>query len=179
MNWSRGFAALAACLALAACQRDAAPAAASATTSRAKASVAAPAESARQPMPATAAPAPAPVDASPAATGLGQFRIVSVLLGNSLAADKVVARDGDAFARGDTLHASVLSTGAHQGLRISARWLDPDGALIAETAQALVPTAATATTFTISNPQPWPPGDYQLLVSINGELAQTRKFKVR
>ena len=173
MNSPRLFAGLSACLALAACQREAAPAVAAdaaATT------------------PVAAAPAPgqvpAPVTAPASAvlageTGLGDFRIVSVLLGNSLAGDTVVTRDTQVFARGDTLHASVLSTGAHQGLRLSARWLGPDGALIADTAQALVPTAATATTFTISNPQPWPPGEYQLLVSVNGQPGQTRKFVVR
>ena len=173
MNSPRLCASLSACLALAACQREAAPtvAADAATT-----------------MPVAAAPAavqvPAPVTVPASAavageTGLGDFRIVSVLLGNSLAGDKLVARDAQAFARGDTLHASVLSTGAHQGLRLSARWRGPDGVVIADTAQALVPTAATATTFTISNPQPWPPGEYQLLISVNRQPGQTRKFVVR
>lgn len=173
MNWARTIAALSACLVLAACQRQAAPVVAADATA---------------PKPVAAAPAPAqasapvtpPTEAALATeTGLGEFRIVSVLLGNSLAGDKVVARDANVFAGGDTLHASVLTTGAHQGLRLSARWLGPDGAILADTDQALVPTAATATTFTISNPQAWPPGDYQLLVSINGQPGPTRKFRVR
>lgn len=177
MSSSRILVALAALLALAACQRADAPAA----SNTAAASTSAPSASPSAPAPATAMPAatPAPAQAVPAVVGLGDFRIVSVLLGSSLAADKLVARDAQAFGRGDTLHASVLSTGAHQGLRLSARWLGPAGQVIADTTQPLVPTAATATTFTISNPQPWPPGDYQLQVSVNGQAVQTRRFSVR
>ena len=113
------------------------------------------------------------------AEDLGEFKIVTVLLGKAVDADNVVISDAEVFAGGDTLYASVLSTGAHQGLRLSAKWLAPDGATIAENAQALVPTSATATTFKVSNPERWPAGEYQLLVAVNGRTLQTRKFEVR
>lgn len=166
---------LAACLLLAACQREAAPpvtAEGASAAPTAAVSVPAPASGPAQSIPPAAR-------TSLAETGLGEFRIVAVLLGNSLAGDNLVAHDAATFARGDTLHASVLSTGAHQGLRLSARWLGPDGAVIADTAQPLVPTAATATTFTLSNPQAWPPGEYRLQVSVNGQPGPTRKFTLR
>jgi len=110
---------------------------------------------------------------------LGEFRIVSVLLGKAVGSDHVVLADSEVFARKDSIHASVLTTGAHQSLSLSARWLAPDGSVIAETVQPLVPTAATATTFDISNPAGWPAGDYQLLIGINKRTLQTRKFQVR
>ncbi len=138
---------------------------------------------------AAAAPAidtaasPAAADASSTATAPpaadGSFRIVSVLLGPTLDAEHVVVGDSTLFSPRDAIHASVLSVGASQGLRISARWLGPDGSTIAETSQPLVPTAATATTFTISSSKPWPGGDYQMIVAVNGDALQTRKFKVR
>lgn len=109
---------------------------------------------------------------------LGDFKIVSVLLGKSLDADRIVVGDTDAFGPKDKIHASVLSTGAHAGLRLSAKWLAPDGSLVAETEQPLVPTAATATTFSIENPAGWPEGEYQLQVAVNGSTLQTRKFQV-
>jgi hypothetical protein len=110
---------------------------------------------------------------------LGDFRIVSVLLGKSVGADKLVLTDSEVFASQDSIHASVLTTGAHQGLKISARWLAPDGSTIAETTQPLVPTGPTATTFDISNPAGWPAGEYQLQIGINKRTLQTRKFEVR
>lgn len=117
--------------------------------------------------------------AEPATGSLGEFSIAAVLLGNSLDEDRVVRGDGNAFSRRDTLHASVLSTGAHQGLRLSAKWTGPDGGVIAETEQSLVPTAPTATTFSVSRPEGWVPGDYQLQIAINGAQLRTREFKVR
>ena len=114
-----------------------------------------------------------------AAPGVGDFRIVSVVLGNAVDADNLVIAGRKVFGRKDTLHASVLSVGANQGLRLSARWLAPDGQTVAETTQPLVPTAATATTFTLSNPKPWPAGDYQLVIAINGQAEPARGFEIR
>lgn len=119
-----------------------------------------------------------PASALPA-EDLGEFRIASVLLGKAVGADNVVLADSDVFDRKDSIHASVLTTGAHQGLSLSARWLAPDGSMIAETVQPLVPIAATATTFDISNPQGWPAGEYQVLIGVNKRILQTKKFEVR
>lgn len=116
------------------------------------------------------APAPPP--------DLGDFKIVSVLLGTSLDAERIVVGDTETFAPTDKIHASVLSTGAHDGLRLSAKWLAPDGSVVAQTEQPLAPTTATATTFSISNPTSWPTGDYQLQIAVNGSTLQTRTFKV-
>lgn len=110
---------------------------------------------------------------------LGEFRIVSVLLGTALDGDQVVIADSREFAGKDKIHASVLSTGAHQGLRLSAKWLAPDGSTVADSSQPVVPTTATATTFSISNPEPWPAGDYKLQIAINGQVQRSESFRVR
>ena len=111
-------------------------------------------------------------------SALGEFRIVSVLMGTALDGDRVVSADNREFASKDKIHASVLSTGAHDGLRLSAKWLAPDGSVVAQTEQPLAPTTATATTFSIANPTGWPAGDYQLQIAVNGSTLQTRTFKV-
>jgi predicted cobalt transporter CbtA len=135
-----------------------------------------------------AAPAPAPKDAASVASAdeeplppadPGGFHIVSVLLGNAVDAQNVVLVDSAVFARRDPIYASVLSSGASQGLKVSARWLGPDGVTFAETAQPLVPTTPTSTTFSVSNPQGWPVGDYQLQIGINGHFMEKKNFKVR
>lgn len=144
----------------------------------------------RSPAPAASKPHAAPVtldgehaasvpDADAPPELVGEFRIVSVVLGNAVDADNLVLAGREVFGRKDTLHASVLSVGASQGLRLSARWLAPDGQTVAETSQPLVPTAATATTFTLSNPKPWPVGDYQLVIAVNGHAEPAHSFQVR
>lgn len=160
-------------LVLGACQKDAA--------SPADAAARKPADRAA----ATAAVNPSAEAATEAAAvvepalDLGEFRIVSVLLGNAVDADRVVLADSAVFGRKDSIYASVLSTGAHQGLRLSAKWLAPDGSTIADTVEPVVPTTATATTFSVSNPQGWPSGEYQLEIGINGKTWHTEKFQVR
>ena len=109
----------------------------------------------------------------------GEFRIVSVLLGNAVDADNLVVTELPSFGRKDAIYASVLSTGSSQGLRISARWMAPDGSTIAETSQPLVPAAPTVTTFSVRNPKGWPNGEYQLQIGINGHAQLKKTFTVR
>ena len=165
LRWSGVFAVVALSLSLGACQKTPA---ANADGSPAADVASSDADASAADVPNAEAP---PLD-------LGDFRIVSVLLGKSLDADRIVVGDANTFGPKDKIHASVLSTGAHAGLRLSAKWLAPDGSLVAETEQPLVPTAATAITFSIQNPTGWPEGEYQLQVAVNGSTLQVRKFQV-
>jgi hypothetical protein len=121
----------------------------------------------------------APVPGEPPLPALGEFRIVQVLMGPSVDAEHVVVRDTRVFAAKESIHASVLSIGAHQGLKLSADWRAPDGSIIAKSEQPLVPESDLATTFNLSNPAPWPPGDYELRLAIDGHTIRTEKFAVR
>ena len=101
------------------------------------------------------------------------------MLGNAVDADNLVVSELGSFGHKDAIYASVLSTGRSQGLRISARWMAPDGSTIAETSQPLVPTTTTVTTFSVRNPKGWPDGEYQLLIGINGHAQLKKSFTVR
>jgi len=161
-------------LALAACGKESdtpAEPAADGATATAAAGDSAPAS------PSTVADATADTGSPP--PDLGKFRIVSVLLGTTVDGYSIVIDDSRAFTDKDPIYASVLSSGPHQGLRLSAKWLAPDGSVIAETSQPVVPVAGTATTFSIKNPQPWPPGDYEVVIAINGHAQRSEKFQVR
>ena len=83
------------------------------------------------------------------------------------------------FRKTDKIYASVLSNGPHQGLTIKARWTAPDGSLVAETEQALVPVKGTVSTFSISNNEAWPVGVYTLEVSLNDLVQRTVSFEVK
>ncbi|MGH8105851.1 MAG: hypothetical protein ACREO1_04870 [Arenimonas sp.] len=117
-------------------------------------------------------PKPAPLD-------LGAFKLLEVNLGTSLDSDNLVAHPKTQFGNRDKIYASVLSSGQHQGLIMKAKWTAPDGALVAETEQALVPTAGTVSTFSISNNEAWPAGAYTLDISLNGVVQRTVSFEVK
>lgn len=117
-------------------------------------------------------------EAVPPLPELGEFRIAGLLLGNALGSDGLVREDRAAFAPKDTVYASVLSVGAHPGLRLQATWVAPDGSTIARTDQPIAPEGPAATTFHIANPDGWPPGAYALRLAINGHPVQARDFEV-
>jgi len=118
-------------------------------------------------------------DPKPAALDLGEFKLLDVTLGTSLDSDNLVATPKTQFGSKDKIYASVLSNGAHQGLIIKAKWTAPDGTLVAETEQPLVPTAGTVSTFSISHVEPWPKGAYTLDIMLNGQVQRTLTFEIK
>ena len=110
---------------------------------------------------------------------LGFVAIASVTLGSALDRENNVVGAKTVFATTDVIHAVVLSTGKHAGLTLSAKWTTADGALVAESAQALAPTSATYTAFTLANPAGWPIGKYQVAIAVDGTMLQTRAFEVK
>jgi len=118
-------------------------------------------------------------EAEVAAPDLGEFKIASVSLGDTLDKENNVVAPKDLFVATDAIHAVVLTTGKHAGLTLSAKWNTADGALVAESAQALAPTSATYTAFTLKNASPWPVGKYQVAIAVDGRVMETRAFEVR
>ena len=115
----------------------------------------------------------------PAKLDLGEFKLLQVNLGTALDSDNLVTKPRTQFGTKDKIYASVLSNGQHQGLTIKARWTAPDGSLVAETEQALVPIKGTVSTFSISNNKAWPVGVYTLDVSLNDLVQRTVSFEVK
>ena len=129
---------------------------------------------------ATVDPATAAMNAGePPLPELGEFRIVSVLMGTGVDDGHVVITDTRALAAKEPIYASVLSIGAHQGLKLSADWIAPDGKSFAKSEQPIVPDSDLATTFKVENPAGWPVGDYQLRIAINGHTVRTEAFTVQ
>jgi len=110
---------------------------------------------------------------------LGEFKILSITLGNQLDAEKNVVTARKVFSVKDAIHVSVVSTGKHQGLKMTAAWTTADGKPIAETDQVLVPESAVVSTFTVKNEDPWPAGLYKVAISLEGREQQSLDFEVR
>jgi hypothetical protein len=127
-------------------------------------------------------PAAAPAEDAPAQLPpmpTGDFRITSVTLGKAVDAEGQVRQAQEAFAPNDRIYAAVISVGSSDGLTLAARWTTADGTVIATAGQSLQPSTPTVTTFSIAQPDPWPTGGYQLEVSINGRVVETRSFLVQ
>jgi len=165
---------LIAALVLAACNKDAPTTAAAATATPAADAAAAPAGNA----PTDAATATLNAG-EPPLPDLGDFKIVSVLLGTAVDDGHVVIADTRQLSARQPIYASVLSIGAHQGLKLSADWIAPDGHSFAKSEQAIVPDKDLATTFKVQNPSDWPAGDYQVRIAIDGHTVRTEAFTVQ
>lgn len=132
------------------------------------------------PLPAPApGPAPAPVAAPvPASVGV---TLSSVNLGKAVGGDKKVAAASEVFAKGDTIHASIDTTGAGSAT-LAAKWTftkDGNTVLVKEDTATITPTGPATTEFHISKPNGWPAGDYQVQIMIDGKPVATKAFKVQ
>jgi hypothetical protein len=139
-----------------------------------------PAATTMAPMPAPSElpPAAGTTSTAPMATPPPTSAIVSsVDLGSAVGADNKVTRATTTFAKNDTIHASVATTGG-KASTLTARWNYQDGQVV-HTEDKSVPAGAHVTDFSISKPDGWPAGDYKLEVLVDGNVAQTVDFSVK
>ena len=108
----------------------------------------------------------------------GALAVTDVRLGKAIDAERRVTNETDDFKPGDTIYASVLTSGAGSGATLLARWTFEDGQLVDSTSQSISPTADAATEFHISRPGGFPPGKYKLTVLLNGSEVRTKDFEV-
>lgn len=121
----------------------------------------------------------ATVEQSPTVTPLGSYRPLELQLGSELDAEGRVREARDTFATSDRVHLSVLGSAGDLPVRVKARWLDPEGRLLGESGQLLEPGPASVLTFTLTQPQGWPPGRYRVELSLNDLEVDRREFDVR
>ncbi len=129
-------------------------------------------------------PPPPPPAASPAATpapppAAAPFRVGSVDVGNAIGADKRVTAPSATFAPGDTIYASVASTGAAPSVTLVARWTYGEGQLVSEQNQLIAPTGPSTYEFQVSKPDGWPTGTYKVEILANGTSVASKSFEVK
>jgi hypothetical protein len=120
----------------------------------------------------TPAPAPAP---EPAGVSAG-----SVTLGKAVDADKKITTSADSFAKGDTIYASVDTTGSGTAT-LKAKWTYTKGAettTVEEQSQTIMPTGPATTEFHIQKPGGWPAGDYRVEIFLDDKSIGVKEFKV-
>ena len=127
------------------------------------------------PAPQSTAPAPAPAPA-PAAVSVS-----AATVGSAVGADKKVTQAKDSFAKNDTIYVAVDTAGSGTA-NLKARWTythEGKSVPVKEDTQTIQATGPSTTEFSVSKPDGWPLGDYQVEVLLNDQVVQTKKFSVK
>lgn len=106
------------------------------------------------------------------------LEVTEVRLGKAIDGAQRVTDETDDFNPGDMVYASVATSGAATGATVMARWTFEDGEVMDETTVSISPTGDAVTAFHISQPDGLPVGDYRVEVTVNGESAETKDFRV-
>jgi hypothetical protein len=123
--------------------------------------------------PPAAVPAPAPVPAG--------VTLSAVTLGNAVDADKKVTAASEMFATGDTIYASIDTTGTGTATLVAKWSYTKDGKTVpvSEDTATITPAGPATTEFHISKPDGWPAGDYSVEIVLDGSSVATKSFKVQ
>ncbi|HEY2377236.1 MAG TPA: hypothetical protein VGH98_14770 [Gemmatimonadaceae bacterium] len=113
------------------------------------------------------------------APGTTALQVADVTLGRSVGADERIADRTDTFSPGDTIYASVHTTGTTQNANLAARWTYQDGQLVTESNETISPTGDAYTEFHIFKPSGWLVGKYTLHLLVNGQEVQTKDLAVK
>ena len=127
------------------------------------------------------APAPAPAPKTAPAPALAPVGVSATTLGGAVGADKKVTQPKDAFAKGDTIYASIDTSGSGNAT-LKARWTYTSGGksvAVKEDSQTIQATGPSTTEFHVSKPDGWPVGDYQVEVLLDDKVVQTKKYSVK
>jgi hypothetical protein len=131
------------------------------------------------PPPPPPAPAPLPMPAPPPAP-VG-VTVSAVTLGKAVGTDKKVTAASEVFAKGDTIHASIDTTGAGSATLVAKWTFSKDGKTVPvkEDSATITPTGPATTEFHISKPDGWPVGTYQVEILVDGKSVATKGFRVQ
>jgi len=127
------------------------------------------------------APAPAPAAAPAPAPAPAGVSVSAITVGKAVGADKKVTAATDAFAKGDTFHASIDTAGTGTAT-LKARWTyskDGQTAVVKEDTMTVNATGPATHEFHVAKPDGWPTGDYQVEVLLDEKPAGTKKFAVK
>lgn len=107
------------------------------------------------------------------------FRLDSAVFGNSVGADQKVQHPTQRFGARDTIYLAVSTTGVANSAVVGVKWTYQDGQTVNDSSQTIAPDGPAVTTFHISKPDGWPTGNYEAVISIDGEQVWSGSFTVR
>jgi hypothetical protein len=136
---------------------------------------------------AAPAPAPAAEPAAPAAAPapIATASIATVDIGNAADAEHKITAATSSFKPNETVHVSIATATSDPAAtvagKVGARLSYMNGAeemLIADETRDLNMTDKGNTNFQFAKPDGWPAGKYKLVVTLDGNVVQTKEFEV-
>ena len=106
----------------------------------------------------------------------GPLKMSAIQMGRALNSDKSIATHVTRFKPDQTVYVSVLTEGPGSG-EIGAKWTF-GGRVISEEQKSVSYTQSAATEFHIAYAGGFPPGEYQVELSIDGQTAESRTFRI-
>jgi hypothetical protein len=106
----------------------------------------------------------------------GPLKVSNIQVGRSLNSDNSVGNHTTQFRPDDTMYVAILTDGPGRGT-LGVRWRYA-GRLVSEENKAVSYRGGAATEFHIQNSGGFPAGDYAAEVLLDGELFDTRTFRV-
>jgi hypothetical protein len=103
-------------------------------------------------------------------------RVAGVDFGRAVDGAEHITDETDVFVPGDTIYASVRTTGSSPKTILGVRWRNPEGDDIASNNILIRPTGDTATLFTFLFSSGRGIGPYTLDVRVNGKVVKTARF---
>ncbi|MGO4701609.1 hypothetical protein [Dyella sp. 2RAB6] len=176
-----GVCCLTAALALGACGKHEAPPAtapAAAASAPAKPPATAPAAVPDIHLPKASSASPAKAAVAPVDK---TFRVASVTVGDDVMADHRVTEAKTRFAPSvKTIYAAVETQGVTDSATLNATWtyLEGTSRQIVSTSQSIATEGPAVTTFEVRNPNQWPIGKYQVVITVDGKAVSTQDFEV-
>jgi hypothetical protein len=105
-------------------------------------------------------------------------RVVGVDLGRAVDVGEHITNETDVFAPGDTIYASVRTTGSSPKTILGVQWKNPDGDEIGGNNLLIRPRGDTSTLFAFRYMANRSTGPYTLDVRVNGKMVKTTRFVV-
>jgi hypothetical protein len=117
---------------------------------------------------------------SPAPGPPTNVKVTDITTGRELAPDGTIAPEAqtNSFWTTDTFYASIKTEGTDSA-EIKARWLDANGASVAEDSKTINPKDSPIASFKGSPSERWTEGEYKLEILVNGVAAGTRDLVTR
>jgi len=132
------------------------------------------------PKPAPAPPAPKAQTAPPPAAPAG-IAVSSINVGKAIGQDKKITTASTEVAEGDTMYASIDTTGAGSA-KLEAKWTysrDGKTAPVQEQSLKLETMGPATNEFHIAKPDGWPAGEYTVEISLDGKPVGSKKMTVK
>lgn len=105
-------------------------------------------------------------------------RFVDAELGRAIGGDRSITDATDEFGPNDTIYLSVETEGTGSNSTLAARWTYQDGQEVDRSETTISASGRDHTEFHVSKPDGWPPGDYQVEITLDGRTVDTLDFEV-